>query len=149
MKSTPTQCNSVMLIEDNEVDNYISEKILKSSGFTNNVLTHTSVKSALEFLKNLESLKEPPAVLIPDYILLDLNLPILDGFHFLEEFETFSDPIKSQIKIVILTCSLNPSDLERAKKYKYVVDYFSKPLSTEDLLKLQMIGIAECCNAEN
>lgn len=149
MKSTPPKCNAVMLIEDNEIDNYISDRILKTSGFTNNVLTHTSVKSALEFLKNLESLKNPPAVLIPDYILLDLNLPVLDGFHFLEEFETFSAIIKSQIKIVILTCSLNPSDLERAKKYECVVAYLSKPLLKEDLLKLQTTGIAEFCNAEN
>lgn len=149
MKAAPPKCTAVMLIEDNEIDNYISDRILKTSGFTKNVLTHTSVKSALEFLKNLESLKSPSSVLVPNYILLDLNLPILDGFHFLEEFETFSAPIKSQIKIVILTCSLNPSDLERAKKYEYVVDYFSKPLLKEDLLKLQTTGVSECCNAEN
>lgn len=148
MKSTPTHCNVVMLIEDNEIDNYISEKILKTSGFTKHVFIHTSVKSALEFLKNLEQSNELPEALVPDYILLDLNLPILEGFYFLEEFELFSPLIKSKIKIAILTCSLNPSDRGRVIKYKNVVDYISKPLTSECLQKLQMIEVQECCNAE-
>ena len=136
MKWTPPKCSAVMLIDDNEIDNFINERILKTFSFTNIVFPHTTVKSALEFLRNIESLKEPHAELIPDYILLDLNMPMMDGFHFLDEFETFSPFIKSKIKIIILTCSINLSDLESAKKYKSVIDYFYKPLREKDLCSL-------------
>lgn len=136
MKSTLPKCNAVLLIDDNEIDNFINKRIFENSDFTNTVFTHTSSKSAFEFLKNIESLKEPPALLIPDYILLDLNMPMMDGFHFLEEFKKFSPAFKTKMKIIVLTCSLNPDDLKRVKKHKSVVEYFNKPLTEKDLQEL-------------
>jgi CheY-like chemotaxis protein len=148
MKSTPPKFNTVMLIEDNEIDNYINEKILKGSGYAKNVFVHTSVKSALEFLKHIEKSNGQPDILVPEYIFLDLNLPILDGFHFLEEFEMLFVSIKSKIKIVILTCSLIPDDRERALKHKYVVGFLSKPLRVEDLMQLECVKSKECHKVE-
>lgn len=148
MNSTLSKQHAVMLVDDNEVDNYIAERLLKSFGITNTIFAHTSVASAMMFLKNLDSLKEQPSVIIPEHILLDLNMPISDGFYFLDEFERLSCRLKSQIKITVLTCSLNPSDRERAEKSKYVIDYFTKPLSTENLHKLKKAHVSECCDTE-
>ena len=135
MKSkTPLSAHkTVMLIDDNEIDNFINEKIIKSANFAENVYVHTSAKSALEFLKNISALSTVSAELIPSYIFLDINMPILDGFHFLTEFENFPASFKSSIKIVMLTTSLNPSDVERSKPFKNVVKYLYKPLIEKDL----------------
>ena len=133
LKQPHSKHKVVMLIDDNDIDNFINEKMIKASYFAENVYVHSSAKSALEFLKNISSIKNTPPDLIPAYIFLDINMPILDGFHFLEEFENFSDAFKSSMKIAMLTTSLNPSDLERTKPYKSVVKYLYKPLIENDL----------------
>lgn len=127
---------SVMIIDDNDIDNFINEKMLKSSCFSENVYTHTSVTSALEFLKNLSSIQNIPDALIPSYIFLDINMPILDGFHFLQEFNGLGYSFIPKMKIVMLTTSLNPCDLEKTKEYKSVVAYLYKPLVQADIDKL-------------
>jgi CheY-like chemotaxis protein len=127
--------SEVMLIDDNEIDNFINEKIIAASCFSSHVNKQTSARGALEFLKYLDTQNAPDAK-IPDYIFLDINMPILDGFQFLEEFERFSTKFKSAIKIIMLTTSLNPSDLEKAKSYKQVVKFLHKPLLEADLNSL-------------
>lgn len=132
---------AVMLIDDNNIDNFINEKIIKTSGFAVNVYKHTSIASGLEFLKNMETIKRFFSDIIPEVIFLDINLPILDGFQFLEEFERFSSELKERIKIVILTSSINPSDVEKAKTYERVVNYHSKPLLAKDLKNILSLEI--------
>ena len=136
MKIKPplTKYKSVMIIDDNDIDNFINERILKSALFSENVYVHTSAKSALEFLKNLEQVKNVPKELIPNYIFLDLNMPIMDGFQFMDIFQQLSEEFQSAIKIVILTTSLNPSDVETSKKYKNEIKFLYKPLN-ETMLK--------------
>lgn len=129
--------SSVMLIDDNDIDNFINEKIIKGFSFADNVYVHSSSKSALEFLKNLEILKNAPSELIPVYIFLDINMPIMDGFYFLDEFEKLSAALKAAIKIVMLTTSINPSDIERVKPYNQVVKFLHKPLTELNLIDLK------------
>lgn len=126
---------AVMLIDDNSIDNFVNEKIIKMAHFASNVYVQTSVLSGLEFLKNMEVIKEYSQEMVPEIIFLDLNLPLVDGFQFLDEFEKFSPELKSKIKIIILTCSINPNDVERSKGYESVVDYFYKPLAVKELSK--------------
>ena len=134
IKPPATANKSVMIIDDNDIDNFINERIIKSSLFSENVYVHTSAKSALEFLKNLESVKDIPKEIIPSYIFLDLNMPIMDGFQFMDAFQKFSTTFQSSIKIVILTTSLNPSDVETSKKFKQNIKFLYKPLN-ETMLK--------------
>ena len=135
-KSNTFKNKTVMIIDDNEIDNFINEKMIKSCCFSENVYTNTGANSALDFFKNLSILQTLPSELIPSYIFLDINMPILDGFHFLEEFENLPYGFIKNIKIVMLTTSLNPSDVEKTKRYKSVVGYLYKPLIQEDLDKL-------------
>lgn len=125
---------AVMLIDDNSIDNFVNEKMIKMSHFACNVYVHTSVLSGLEFLNNMEAIKEYSPGMVPEIIFLDINLPMLDGFQFLDEFEKFSQELKSKIKIIILTSSINPNDVERSKGYESVVDYCYKPLLEKDLI---------------
>lgn len=130
--------NTIMLIDDNEIDNLINQKMLEAANFGSRILTHSGARAALESLKNLEKLSQMDATLIPEVIFLDIDMPLMDGFQFLEEYEKLSENIKGSAKIVMLTSSLNPQDLNKAKKSKYVVKYINKPLSLDILSKLEL-----------
>jgi CheY-like chemotaxis protein len=128
---------TVMLIDDNEIDNLINQKMIEAASIAENIYTHTGAKSALEFLKNMEHLPIAESVL-PDIIFLDIDMPLMDGFQFLDEFEKMSPNIKKKCKIVMLTSSINPQDFNRSKKYINVKLYLNKPLSHESITKLDI-----------
>jgi CheY-like chemotaxis protein len=126
---------AVMLIDDNEIDNLINQKMLEASNLAETIFMHTGAKGALEFLKNIEKLSTN-GVGIPEMIFLDIDMPLMDGFQFLDEFEKLSDYIKNNCTIIMLTSSINPQDLSKAKKSNYVKKYINKPLTQEALEKL-------------
>ena len=126
-----------MLVDDNEIDNFIDEKLIKAFDFAENVYIHTSAKSALESLRNLSLTQDKlPEELIPQFLFLDINMPFLDGFNFLDEFGKLDDQITSKIKIVMLTSSVNPEDIEKSKKYPLVFKFIHKPLTEKILSQL-------------
>ena len=127
---------TVMLIDDSEIDNLINSMMIKGAGFAENVYVHSSAVSSLEFLKNMEGLQNVSQELIPSFLFLDINMPILDGFQFLDEFSTASSFLKKEMKIVILSSSDNFMDREKAKQYEKVVKFLPKPLTEEDLVGL-------------
>lgn len=126
-KKPAPKYSSVMLIDDSEIDNFINHKMIEGCNFSEQVYIHTSSKSALEFLKNLERIKG--IQMMPEIIFLDINMPIMDGFQFVEEFEKLSAELRSKSKIVILTTSINPSDFELSRKFGNIVKYINKPLT--------------------
>ena len=128
---------TVMLIDDNEIDNLINQKIIEAAAVTENIYTHTGAKSAIEFLKNMEKLEMADQVL-PDVIFLDIDMPLMDGFQFLDEFEKLTNIAKKKCKIVMLTSSINPQDFNRSKKYENVRLYLNKPLSHDSIIKLDL-----------
>jgi CheY-like chemotaxis protein len=128
---------AVMLIDDNEIDNLINQKMIEAAAVADNIYTHTGAKSAIEFLKNMEHVDVVDEVL-PDVIFLDIDMPLMDGFQFLEEFEKLSNVVKKKCKIVMLTSSINPQDFSRSKKYDNVKVYLNKPLSHENIIGLDL-----------
>lgn len=129
--------HTVMLVDDNEIDNFIDEKLIKAYNFAENVYIHSSAKSALETLRNIANTHDLfPEELIPSYIFLDIDMPFLDGFNFLDEYEQLPSKIKNSIKIVMLTSSVNPVDSEKAAQYSRIFKYLQKPLTEKMLSQL-------------
>ncbi len=126
----------VMLVDDDNVDNFINKKVIINSKFTDNVFVHTNANSALEFLKNMNELKDSSCAILPSHIFLDINMPVADGFYFLEEFDKLSEKITSEVKIVMLTSSLNPNDELKSGSFKNVISFLSKPLTVDDLTNM-------------
>jgi CheY-like chemotaxis protein len=128
----------VMLIDDSDIDNFVNEKQMQHYGFAKKVLVYSSSVQALLFLKKADKEKSCISEL-PSYLFLDLNMPILDGYSFLEEFNKLSDHIKDHCRIVILTSSVNPSDMIKAGGNSAVQGYLSKPLIKSNLEQLESV----------
>ncbi|MCU0449960.1 MAG: response regulator [Bernardetiaceae bacterium] len=130
MNATAPAVDFVMLVDDNDTDNFISRRIIELTKFANRIEIKNSGKSALQYL---EASKDDDHKL-PNLIFLDINMPIVDGFVFLYEFEKFPENVRKKSKIIILSSSDNKRDIERIMGDKYVIKFITKPL-TEDILK--------------
>jgi len=118
-----------MLVDDNDTDNFISKRIIEITKFAEKVEIKNSGKSALDYL---EEHKETPTK-IPDIIFLDINMPIVDGFVFLYEFEKFSEIVKDKCKVIILSSSDNKRDIDKIVNNDYVIKFITKPLTETSL----------------
>ena len=120
---------NVLLVDDDFVFTFLNKKIISSLKFVNEINTAQNGVQALELL----NASVDGTIALPDIILLDLNMPIMDGFGFLDEFRKLTLPQKDRIKIIIVTSSMHPDDLQRARDYG-VTSYLTKPLKEEGLL---------------
>lgn len=126
-----------MIVDDNELDNFINTKIIESSHFSKKIYLNTNGKSALEFLSNLiTTMEDDFKTICPDVIFIDLNMPILDGFQFLESLGKINNKTLNKSKLVVLTSSAHPEDSRKTKKINKDVIYLSKPLTSEMLNSL-------------
>lgn len=124
----------IMLIDDSDIDNMVNKHILSKSNVAENIIVFTTANDALTYLeKNKDSVDE---YVIPQIILLDINMPIMNGFGFLVEFEKMSEKLVDKIKVIMLTSSVDPNDIRRSKEYKSVKSFISKPLSLEHIVNI-------------
>lgn len=116
---------TAFVIDDNDVDLFVQKRFMEINHFANEIVTFNSAGRALEAI---QSLPDAP----PEVIFLDLNMPAISGFDFLEHLKT-QPPKSPDLKIVILTSSNSQVDYERALTYKNVVGFISKPLTIQRL----------------
>lgn len=115
--------DTILLIDDDAPTNFLNSIIIKKSNICAHVEVKDSALKALEWLKNNDSK--------PDLIFLDINMPMMSGWEFLQEYDKLPKEQQENTELVMLTTSLNPKDKERAALHKSVSYFLNKPLTIE------------------
>ena len=123
---------TAMVIDDNQIDLYIAEMVMGTTGFAEQVICVSSAKEALAYLKPLY--ENPEA--LPDLIFLDINMPEMTGFDFLNEYQHLPENIRKKCIIMMLTTSLDEEDRMQAERNQFVRKFLNKPLDKDKLAQL-------------
>lgn len=124
--------SGILLIDDNETSNFLNERLLKRMDLTDHIQVVTNGKQALDYLGKI--CREPGQHIKPELILLDINMPVLDGFEFLELFQQLDAHFRQGIRIAMLSTSNHPQDTGKASEYQAF--YLTKPLTIEKMESL-------------
>ena len=120
------------IIDDDETTQFVVEITIDNTNLATNIAIFSDGKEAIDYftvnVNNRENL--------PDIIFLDLNMPIMDGWQFLDHFAILKPQIEKKITIFITSSSTNKNDIIRAKKYNDVTEYIVKPITEEDVIRL-------------
>lgn len=122
--------NCVLLIDDDEPTNFLNKMIIEETGQVEEVRVAQSAREALDYLSGIGQADLPT----PELIFLDINMPAMDGWEFLEKYDQLSPEQKAAIIVVMLTTSFNPEDEQKAERISYISSYRNKPLTQEVLL---------------
>lgn len=118
------------IIDDDPIYVFGAKKMMKVNGFCNTVLVYNNGQEGIAGFGEIIKLKGD----LPEIILLDLNMPIMDGWQFLDEFSKFK--LEKKITIFVVSSSIDSRDLEKAKTYKNVSDFMVKPISAGSLKEM-------------
>ena len=120
---------SILLVDDDPSTNFLHQHFLQEWGVTEKIFVAENGKEAIDFLASTPSfLAENPSL-----ILLDINMPVMDGFEFLDKYEKLPPDMHASILVVMLTSSLHERDKKRAEIYKSLKGFLHKPLTEEDM----------------
>lgn len=120
-----TNYKTCLLIDDNYIDNFVTRRILESGNFAEKVIVSQSATDAINLLK--------AGLTRPDVIFLDIRMPLMGGFEFLQEYDKLEIEGKGNIKIFMLSSSLDPTDLRKSTNNKYITQFVHKPLTQKTL----------------
>ncbi|TPN82469.1 response regulator [Aquimarina algicola] len=120
-----TLINCVLLIDDDKATNFFNKRVVDKHGGFCEVTTVQSGKEALEYLDAVQGKTKTK----PDLIFLDINMPAMNGWEFLVEFEKLNRELTNGIRVVLLSTSSNPDDVKASMQNHSVDDFINKPLS--------------------
>jgi CheY-like chemotaxis protein len=122
---TQHRYKTCLLIDDNYIDNFVTRKILQSGNFVEDIIVRQSPDEAIESLLT--------GTIQPDVIFLDIRMPLMSGFEFLEEYDKLVFPNKENIKIFMLSSSLDPTDIKKSELNKHITNFIHKPVTQKAL----------------
>lgn len=123
---------SIFIVDDDPIHQQITEIMLHRLSISETVSRFSDAQDALDHIR--EHMHD--LLSLPDIILLDLNMPVMDGWEFLEAFDTVRTRLPRHIKVYVLTSSIDEKDRERVNRFSFVEGYLTKPLSKEIILRL-------------
>ncbi len=126
-----------MVVDDDEVDQMLYQRVIRQSGIATTIVGFTKPQEALEFLRD-------PNCNLPTLILLDIPMPGMNGFEFLDCVAREMTRTYEQLKVVMVSTSRNPSDVEAANQYAAVKNYLNKPITAEQVQQLARLLEKEC-----
>lgn len=121
--------NSIMLVDDNPHDNFFHERAILQYNPAIKVFKMESAMDALDYLKTHSG----DTQLEPDIIFLDINMPYMNGWEFLEEYKKLDERLQKRFIIVMLSTSEHPSEKEMAANHGVIADFITKPLTKKIL----------------
>ena len=124
---------SVLLVDDDEINNFISIKLIKKALLNTEIMACLNGKFAIDQLYEIQK-RDPDK--LPDYILLDINMPIMNGWEFLDEYKRLNIDAQGRTKIYIISSSVFSNDINKAKSYPLIKDFISKPLNIDKIIEL-------------
>ncbi|MES2239234.1 MAG: response regulator [Bacteroidota bacterium] len=123
---------TIWIVDDDPIYQIIMNKIIVKSGIFSSILSFTNGKKAIKALKN--SIEKQAD--FPDIILLDIEMPVLDGWGFVDEMDSLKSQINNEVRIYISSSSIAIEDRERAKNNTGILGYLCKPISLDDIKKI-------------
>ncbi len=136
--------DKIMLVDDSESDNFIHKKKILKADVTHNVIVQYSGEEALEFLCTKVDGKYPK----PELVFLDINMPGMNGWEFLEAYDKIDEEMKANVIITMLTTSINEEDEQKAEEIDEIKAYENKPLTQDKLMRILKEFFPERFNEE-
>ncbi len=132
MAITNNKINLVCLVDDDNIYTYSAKKILKESPvFESHIVFNNAIDAIEHFKKVADDVSQ-----IPDVIFLDINMPVMDGWNFIEEFSKLKPSLKKKVTIYMVSSSIDPHDIEKAKSTSGIAQYIVKPINIEQFEKI-------------
>jgi CheY-like chemotaxis protein len=122
---------TILCVDDDPITLMLCKMVITKASFSNEIATAKNGQEALKYFdafKTIATTKNKPQL-----IFLDLNMPVMNGWEFLDSFNTEEYLEFHDTKVIILSSTIDPEDLEKSKKYPMVIDFLSKPISKEML----------------
>jgi CheY-like chemotaxis protein len=123
--------NKILCIDDDPITLMLCKMVITKALFSNEIITATNGEEALHYFNTLKQpkLSSKLSAEQPQLIFLDLNMPVMGGWEFLDSFVTEDYSDFNTTKVIVLSSTIDPEDLEKAKRYPMVIDFLSKPIT--------------------